>query len=482
MDYKKLGFKCGIEIHQQLDSSKLFCECPSELRQDKPDIIVRRKQYAAAGETGEIDVAAAFEAAKGKEFIYEAYSDSNCLVELDEEPPHALNEETLKIALQIALLLNAKPLTVTQVMRKTVIDGSNTSGFQRTLLVARDGWVKTASGKIRIATICLEEDAARIIKKDKRSVTFRLDRLGIPLIEIATTPDIKDPEQAKEVALAIGEILRATKIKRGIGTIRQDVNVSIVRGARSEIKGVQEPALITKTIEREVSRQSELIKQGKKVEPSVRKANPDASTAFLRPLPGAARMYPETDLPLVKLNRKLIIELKRGLPKVKTRADILAELKKKGLHEELAKIVLSESKLAQFDKLVREKISPTLATKILCLYPKEIASHEKMPAEEVKKKIDKALPEIIQALKQKKISETEVKKIMTDLVKGKKIELKKLKKEKISEKEIEKTIKQLIKEKPGLSTKAYMGLLMQKYKDRIEGKKLFEILKKLLIL
>jgi len=130
--YKKVGLKAGLEIHQQLDTHKLFCECPSMLRQDKPEIIVKRKLYAVAGETGKIDVAAAYEAIKKKTYIYEAYSDTTCLVELDEEPPHLINREALKIALQISLLLNAKPLEISQIMRKTVIDGSNTTGFQRT--------------------------------------------------------------------------------------------------------------------------------------------------------------------------------------------------------------------------------------------------------------------------------------------------------------------------------------------------------------
>ena len=230
IDYKKIGLKSGIEIHKQLDTNKLFCECPSILRVEEPDSRTRRKLHAVAGETGKIDVAADYEHKREREFVYEGYADSTCLVELDEEPPHPINEEALRIALQISLLLNAKPLEITQVMRKTVIDGSNTSGFQRTVLIARDGFIETASGKIGIQSICLEEDAARIISQNDKEVIYRLDRLGIPLVEIATSPDIKNPEQAKEVALHIGEILRACKVKIGIGTIRQDVNMSINNG------------------------------------------------------------------------------------------------------------------------------------------------------------------------------------------------------------------------------------------------------------
>ena len=205
LDYQKLRLKCGLEIHQQLDTRKLFCNCPSLLRQDEPDYIVKRKFHVVAGEAGEVDVAARHEALKNKEFIYQGY-DTTCLVELDEEPPHLINREALKIALQIAILLNAKIMPIVQIMRKTVIDGSNTSGFQRTVMIARDGYVESGKGRIGIEGIFLEEDSARkimsfatnpqsdlqegdatrIIGKTGNTEIYRLDRLGIPLIEITT--------------------------------------------------------------------------------------------------------------------------------------------------------------------------------------------------------------------------------------------------------------------------------------------------------
>jgi len=188
IDYSKLKFKCGLEIHQQLDAEgiKLFCNCPGILRNDEPDFSVERKLHAVAGESGEIDKAAEYQASLKKTFVYQGYRNSTCLIELDEEPPHEINQEALKIAIQIALLLNCKSIPIAQVMRKTVIDGSNTSGFQRTVLIARDGYVETSQGKVGIATICLEEDSARKISSDDKKVVYRLDRLGIPLIEIAT--------------------------------------------------------------------------------------------------------------------------------------------------------------------------------------------------------------------------------------------------------------------------------------------------------
>jgi glutamyl-tRNA(Gln) amidotransferase subunit E len=259
MDETRKIIKAGLEIHQQLDTGKLFCRCPSILRNDAPDWIAKRKLHAVAGEKGKVDEAAKHESLRDRLFVYEGYKDSNCLIEFDEQPPLEIDSEALRIAMQVALLLNCEILPVTQIMRKTVIDGSNTSGFQRTLLIAKNGFIDSGFGRVGIATICLEEDAARIINQDKEEAVFRLDRLGIPLIEIATEPDLHYAEQVKEIALKLGEILRACKVKRGLGTIRQDLNISTQKHPRIEIKGFQDPRLMIKTVELEAKRQQGLV-------------------------------------------------------------------------------------------------------------------------------------------------------------------------------------------------------------------------------
>ena len=337
IDYSKLGFKAGLEIHQQLDTPKLFSGAPSYLRSDEPHYIIKRRLHAVAGETGEIDSAVMHEAALGKEFLYEGYKDTVSLVELDESPPMPVNEEALNVALQVALLLNCEIYPATQVMRKTVIDGSNTSGFQRTVLIAHDGYVETSFGKVNIDTVCLEEDSARVISREKEKVIYRLDRLGIPLVEIATAPDMKNAEQVKECALKLGDILRACRVKRGIGTIRQDVNVSIKGHDRVEIKGFQDPSMMVKTIDLEIERQLADLKD-KKIIGAVRNALADGRTEFLRPMPGKFRMYPETDLEILKIALDRINLLKKKLPKL--RSDIKAELQKKGLSDDLITLVL----------------------------------------------------------------------------------------------------------------------------------------------
>ncbi|HEC95378.1 MAG TPA: Glu-tRNA(Gln) amidotransferase subunit GatE, partial [Thermoplasmatales archaeon] len=255
MDYKAIGFKAGLEIHQQLDTKKLFCNCPSKITDDA-DYSFHRFLRPTQSELGEVDKAALAEAKKHRHFLYTASHHFTCLVEADEEPPHALNNEALDVALTMSILVNAKPVDEVHVMRKIVIDGSNTSGFQRTALIALDGRVKD----VGIETIALEEDAARKLEEKKGFVNYGLDRLGIPLIEVATAADITTPHHARETAEYIGSLLQATgKCKRGLGTVRQDLNISIAQGARVEIKGIQSLSAIEKVAEKEVLRQLDLI-------------------------------------------------------------------------------------------------------------------------------------------------------------------------------------------------------------------------------
>ena len=260
MDYEKLGLKMGLEVHQQLNTEKkLFCPCKCELTDKKPDYTLLRLLRPTQSELGKIDRAAFEESRRKLKFMYESYDHETCLVEADDEPPHPLNKEALDIALTIASLLNMNIVDEFHTMRKQVIDGSNTGGFQRTGLVATDGHLETDYGTVLIENLCLEEDAARRMGQKKGNVIFRLDRLGIPLLEVTTDPSIKHPEQVKEVAYQLGQVLRSTKVKRGLGTIRQDLNISISEGSRVEMKGVQDLDLMPKMVENEVKRQVNLI-------------------------------------------------------------------------------------------------------------------------------------------------------------------------------------------------------------------------------
>ncbi len=606
-DYKKLGLKCGIEIHQQLEGCKLFCNCPTLLRDDKPDVVVKRKLRAVAGETGEIDVAAAHEMAKELVFNYEAYSDTTCLIELDEEPPGEMNKEALNTTLQAALMLHAKPVDLIQVMRKTVVDGSNTSGFQRTALVAQNGYIETNAGKVKIPTISVEEDAAKIIKRDADSVTYRLDRLGIPLIEIGTDPDITYPQQCREVAEKLGMILRSTgKVKRGLGTIRQDVNVSIKDGSRIEIKGAQDLKMIAKLVENEVQRQVQILKfsdelkqrkikisnpeamdvsnklkntkcgfvnkaisegktaiafklekfngllgletqPGKRigselsdfakvktgiggiihsdeklekykfsekeieaikkklevngnsafviivdkkekalkakdavterieqfskgVPREVRKANQDGTTTFLRPMPGAARMYPETDVMPIRPDVKHI-----KLPELITeKSERFA--KDHGLGKDLANLISKSGKGELFEDFVKRfsKVKPAFIAETILSAPREIKRKYNL---DISKITDDVFEKIFDALHNEKIAKDSVMDILIDVAKGAELKLEKF--ALMSEKELEKVIKKLIAENKDLPIKALIGKAMGMLKGKASGKKIFELLSKL---
>ncbi len=473
VDYKKLGFKAGLEIHQQLETNKLFCDCPSLVNDTNPvDINFVRKLRPVAGETGEVDIAAKHEMEKNKEIIYEACSTSSCLVEHDCEPPHPINKEALDIALEVALLLNAKIVDEVQVMRKTVVDGSNTSGFQRTALIATDGYIDTSKGRVNIPLICLEEEAAKKIKETKDSVTYRLDRLGIPLVEIGTDADIKDAEHAKEVASILGMVLRSTgKVKRGIGSIRQDVNVSIKNGARTEIKGFQDLKSIPKVIENEVKRQLDLIKQGKKLKQEVRKSEQDFTTSFLRPMPGSARMYPETDVAPINITKEKVAGIK--LPElISEKAKNLEQKYKlrKDVAEELIKRKIDfEDYVSQF-----KNIEPSFIAHTLVNIPKEIKKRFDLDSEKLK---EEDFKEILSHLDKNKISKEAVIELLVGKIKGKKVDISKYKG--VSEDNLENEIKKIVEAKPALSVGAYMGIIMAKYRGKVDGQKVMQILKKL---
>ncbi|MEI8364472.1 MAG: Glu-tRNA(Gln) amidotransferase subunit GatE [archaeon] len=262
LDYKALGLMCGLELHQQLDTNKLFCNCRSILIKDdtKPDFSVSRKLHAVTSEAGEIDATASHEQKRDKTFIYKGFNSCNCLVEIDCQPPHQPNKDSLVISMIISKLTNSTIVDKTYVMRKQVIDGSNVSGFQRTMMISTNGYIDLDFGRVRINKILLEEDAARPIERGETEVIYSLDRLGTPMIEVVAWHDIYTPEDVKKTTMFLGQLFRSTgKTKRGLGSIRQDINISIKNGARTEIKGAQDLELIPEIVKREIVRQLSLL-------------------------------------------------------------------------------------------------------------------------------------------------------------------------------------------------------------------------------
>ncbi|MBC8252234.1 MAG: Glu-tRNA(Gln) amidotransferase subunit GatE [Candidatus Nitrosopelagicus sp.] len=502
-DIKNIGLKVGLEIHQQLDTKKkLFCDCiPTE--EEEFTRRFSRRLRAAKSELGKIDPAALFERTKSKTIIYYANPNSSCLVEEDEEPPHALDSNAKNIALLIGSALESKIFSEIHVMRKTVIDGSNTTGFQRTMLVAQGGHIEVDGKKVGVQSICLEEDAGKLIKDEGNHRFFSLDRLGVPLIEIALDPVEGDPKFVKDIALTLGRLLRVTKrVMRGIGTIRQDVNISIEGGGVIEVKGVQQLDQLEKIIEFEAKRQhglklisekinqtgfteisrkedvfditevmqkcnSKIIKKsiekqekifglrikklkgmfglepysdirlGKEIGQLVRffgiggifhsdelpnygiedsdikrvtekldiqnddaflviageinsvnfaidsiinrislakngppaetrAATQNGDTVFLRPRPGASRMYPETDIPTVKVTDKELTEIRSNIPK--SWEESIKELEEKyNINNQLAEQIFDSEYFGIFEQIcLKKQNSPNFVVSILC--------------------------------------------------------------------------------------------------------------------
>jgi Glu-tRNA(Gln) amidotransferase subunit E-like FAD-binding protein len=466
-DYEALGFKAGLEIHQQLAGKKLFCSCPCDIRKDKPDFTITRRLRASAGETGEIDQAASHEQKKAKQFIYQAYDDTTCLVEFDEEPPHPINQDALRTCLSVCKLLHADIPTRIQFMRKVVIDGSNVSGFQRTALVGRNGHLTLSSGKrVTVPTVCLEEEACQPIKREKDCDIYNLSRLGMPLIEIATGPDLEDPEEAKEAAEKFGMILRSVPgMKRGIGTIRQDVNVSIKGGSRVEIKGFQDYKRIPKVIANEIERQQKILKTEKNFKPEVRAAKEDFTTSFLRPMPGASRMYPETDLPIIEISAE---DITVGKTLDEQEQDLMVQF---NIQKEFAKQIIRQNIDLEKYVLAYKNIPPSFIAETIINTPKEIKARYKKDIN-----AEEHLDIIFSLLDQGKIPKSAVFEILVAYAQGNTPDLSSY--GHTSNEEIERIIIDIIQKNQSVSVQGLMGLAMAKLRGKADGKVVMELIKK----
>ncbi len=464
-----LNIKIGLEAHQQLSGKKLFCNCLTDMSENNKIIEIKRKIRPAAGETGSIDMAGEFEKSRDRTFIYYGYENEVCLIDVDEQPPNSINKGALITALSIAKFFNLNIPKKLQVMRKGIFDGSAITSFQRSILIGlgtKNSFIETPYGKVTIKDLYLEEDASKIINTEDNLVYYSLSRSGIPLIEISTNPDIKSAEQADHAAREIGMILRSfPSIKRGIGTIRQDINLSVNNSPRIEIKGFQDIRTIKKTIEYEVNR----ILNNKIIKSEVRKANQDSTTSFLRPMPGSSRLYPESDVPIIEITQDLLnLIVKPELISEK----ILNLQKKYKLNPQLAQeIIKEEINFSYFaDKF---NLDPNLIANILIEIPKEIKSRFNLDSNKIR---DYHFKEIFEKLSKKEIPKEAVKEILIDICSGKKVDYNKYKKIDLSI--IEKDVIKIINENKNASLNAIMGILMKKYRGKVEGKILIELIKK----
>ena len=261
-EYHRLGLSAGLEIHQQIKTSrKLFCRCPVIMHKDDDfDAVVMRHMRPTLSELGEYDGTALMEFKTKKEVVYQLFRDCVCTYEMDDTPPFLINQQAVQIALKIALLLGCTMIDEIHITRKQYLDGSIPTGFQRTAIVGINGAITHRGRKIRVRQLGLEEDACREVSDVRHRITFKTDRLGIPLVEVVTEPDMRTPLEVQGVAEQIGMALKGTGlVYRGIGTVRQDVNVSIRGSTRVEIKGVSKVSLIGPLVHFEALRQKNLL-------------------------------------------------------------------------------------------------------------------------------------------------------------------------------------------------------------------------------
>lgn len=261
--YARMGFMSGLEVHQQLlTEKKLFCRCPAGLYQEKDDFdaeIVRHMRPTLS-ELGEYDGTALMEFKTKKDIIYRIKNETACTYEIDDTPPFRINENALDIAIEIALLLKTNIVGELHITRKQYLDGSIPTGFQRTAIVGIEGDIPLSEKKVRIIQLSIEEDSCREVSDIGHTRIYTTDRLGMPLIETVTYPDMKTPEEVAEAAQYIRYLTRSTgKVRTGIGAAREDVNVSIKGGTRVEIKGVAHIKWIPALTHNEAFRQKSLL-------------------------------------------------------------------------------------------------------------------------------------------------------------------------------------------------------------------------------
>ncbi len=300
-DYAKMGFKSGLEVHQQLKTEeKLFCRCPAGIYQDLQDYDAEliRHMRPTLSEMGTYDGTALMEFRTKKNITYHIKNETTCTYDVDDTPPFPINKEALKYAIEISLMMHQNIVGELHVTRKQYLDGSIPTGFQRTAIVGIEGEIPLKHKKVRIIQLSIEEDSCREVSDIGHERIYTTDRLGIPLIETVTYPDLLNPDEVMEAGQVIRFINRSSgKVRVGIGAGREDVNVSITGGTRVEIKGVSHIKWIAKLTHIEAFRQKALleikkelrdrINNTKKWKPTFKPINFDVSDIEYQPIKDA---------------------------------------------------------------------------------------------------------------------------------------------------------------------------------------------------
>jgi glutamyl-tRNA(Gln) amidotransferase subunit E len=262
IDYAEVGLIAGLEVHQQLlTEQKMFCRCPAGRYATTHDGEMLRHMRPTLSELGEYDGTALMEFKTKKNIIYLLHEDSVCTYEMDDTPPFLVNQEAVDVAIEQCLMLNCDIVDEVHIARKQYLDGSIPTGFQRTAIVGVNGRLPFRGRELSITQVSVEEDSCREVSDRGHLIVWRTDRLGMPLIETVTGPDLRTPEEVEEAILLIGRVCRSTgHVRVGIGASRQDVNVSVRGGRRVEIKGVPQAWWARKLVHGEAVRQVNLLR------------------------------------------------------------------------------------------------------------------------------------------------------------------------------------------------------------------------------
>ena len=262
LDYAAVGLVCGLEVHQQLlTERKLFCHCPAGRYTRTHDGTVLRHMRPTLSELGVYDGTALMEFKTRKHIVYLLDRENTCTYEMDDTPPFPVNQQAVDVAIEQCLMLGCDIVDEVHIARKQYLDGSIPTGFQRTAIVGVNGRLPFRGRELSITQVSVEEDSCREVSDRGHLIVWRTDRLGMPLIETVTGPDLRTPEEAEEAILLVGRVCRSTgHVRVGMGASRQDVNVSVRGGRRVEIKGVPQAGWARRLVHGEAWRQVNLLR------------------------------------------------------------------------------------------------------------------------------------------------------------------------------------------------------------------------------
>ena len=284
--------RIGMEVHTQLKTkTKVFCSCPVTFGEEPNTHICP----VCMGYPGVLPV---------------------------------LNKKAVELTLRIALALNCEIDMHSRFARKNYFYPDLPKGYQITQYmrpIGRNGYIDIGGKRIRINRVHLEEETAKMIHRgDKTLLDF--NRAGVPLVEIVSEPDIESGEEAVLYLKMLQAILRftgASDADMEKGMMRCEPNISVgvgdELGTKTEIKNLNSFRAVQRGIDYEIKRQTEIIKNGGKVEQvTLLWDETRKETRIMRKKETAAdyRYFPEPDLPPLVLTREYIEGIKKTQPEL----------------------------------------------------------------------------------------------------------------------------------------------------------------------